>query len=94
LDAGENLLIIEVDGPHEQSLPYSKEIYRVSNDFLEKVTMLTTKENAPTTLNDKKHPFGHSYCLASALLDINLFNYVIIFGLKSIYRILFRNKNQ
>jgi hypothetical protein len=72
LDAGENLLIIEVDGPHEESLPYYKEKYRVNDDFIEKDTMLATKENLLIMLNDKKHPFGHGYCLASALLDINL----------------------
>lgn len=31
--------------------------------------MLITKENISIMLNDTKHPFGHGYCLAMALLD-------------------------
>jgi len=34
--------------------------------------MLTTEYHLNVMLNDTKHPFGHGYCLASALLDIKL----------------------
>lgn len=33
LKLGENLLIMEVDGPHEESLPYYKEKYNV-NEYI------------------------------------------------------------
>jgi len=66
---GENLLILEVDGPHQESLDYYKKTYSVGDDFLYKGTMLCTPENLDIMLNDPKHNFGHGYCLAWALLD-------------------------
>lgn len=69
LKAGENLLIIEVDGPHQESLNYYKQKYGVGNDFIESSTMLVNKDNINVMLNDPKHPFGHGYCLAMALLN-------------------------
>lgn len=70
LNEGENLLIIEVDGPHGESLDYYKEKYNVADDFIENNTMLVTQQNIDIMLNDDKHPFGHGYCLAMALLDM------------------------
>jgi len=67
-----NILIIEVDGPHEESLEYYKKEYKVKDNFIENNTMLATKENLEIMLNDKKHPFGHGYCLAWALLGLEL----------------------
>jgi hypothetical protein len=64
IEKGENLLIIEVDGPHQESLDYYKEKYGVSDDFIEESTILATKENLDIMLNDEKRPFGHGYCLA------------------------------
>jgi len=72
LAAGENLLIIEVDGPHQESLPYYKERYKVADNFIENSTVLATQENLQLLLNDAKHPFGHGYCLAAALLGLEL----------------------
>jgi hypothetical protein len=66
---GENLLIIEVDGPHQESLDYYREKYDVDGDFIQKNTMLVNEENINIMLNDTKHPFGHGYCLAMTLLD-------------------------
>ena len=66
---GENLLIIEVDGPHQESMPYYKTKYDVDDDFIQDNTMLVTEQNIKIMLNDPKHPFGHGYCLAMALLD-------------------------
>jgi len=68
----ENLLIIEVDGPHSESMPYYKEKYGVEDDFIVGNTILATKENFDILLKDPKHPFGHGYCLAMALLDLFL----------------------
>ena len=72
LSDGENLLIIEVDGPHEESLEYYKTKYQVSDNFIENNTLLATKENLNIMLNDTEHPFGHGYCLAAALQKIDL----------------------
>jgi hypothetical protein len=63
-ELGENLLIIEVDGPHEESIEYYKEKYNVSDDFIQKDTMLVTEQNIKIMLNDPVHPFGHCYCIA------------------------------
>lgn len=69
---GENLLIIEVDGPHQESMDYYKEKYNVNDDFITDDTILVTSDNMKILLNDSKHPFGHGYCLAMALLGISL----------------------
>lgn len=71
LAKGENLLIIEVDGPHEESMSYYKEKYNVADDFIQNNTVIANKENLTIFLNDEKHAYGHSFCLAGALLDIN-----------------------
>lgn len=71
-EKGENLLLIEPDGPHQESLPYYKEKYKVDDSFIEKNTLLATEENLKIMLNDTKHQFGYGYCLAAALQDINL----------------------
>lgn len=64
----EKILIIEVDGPHQESLEYYKDKYSVSDTFIENNTSLCTREMIDVYLNDVKHPFGHGYCLAIALL--------------------------
>ena len=69
LEAGENLLIIEVDGPHQESLEYYQTTYNVGKDFIENSTMLVTLKNIGIMLKDSAHSFGHGYCLAMALLD-------------------------
>lgn len=66
-DDGEKLLIIEVDGPHEESMSYYREKYGVKKDFITKDTVICTKKNLNIFLNDPKHPFGHGYCLAWAI---------------------------
>ena len=71
LNNGENLMIVEVDGPHQESLDYYKDTYGVDDDFIQNNTMVVNKENIGIMLNDPKHPFGHGYCLAIALLDKN-----------------------
>ena len=67
--AGENLLIIEVDGPHEESLDYYKQKYSVGDDFICCDSVEVTEVNMTILLNDCKHPFGHGYCLAWTLLN-------------------------
>lgn len=70
LKGGENLLIIEVDGPHQESLDYYKEKYGVDDKFIEGGTMLVNQQNADIMLNDDRHAFGHGYCIAMALADL------------------------
>lgn len=69
LSKGENLLIIEVDGPIQASMQYYKETYGVPDNWIEKDTILVNEDNMRILLNDPKHPFGHGYCLAMALLN-------------------------
>lgn len=71
LDNGQNLLIVEVDGPHQESMEYYKNKYNVNDDFIENNSILCTPENLKIILNDAKHPFGHGYCLAAALQNIH-----------------------
>lgn len=71
LAEGINILIIEVDGPHQESLDYYIKKYGVDDDFINLNSMAATKENLDIMLNDPKHPFGHGYCLAMALLDLS-----------------------
>lgn len=75
LNRGQNLLIIEVDGPHLESLPYYKEKYNINDDFIQRDTMLVNKDNINVMINDGLHPFGHGYCLAIALLDLDYSDY-------------------
>lgn len=72
LENGENLLIVEVDLCHEESMAHYVQEYDVPNDFIVNGTMLVTKENLSIMLNDSKHPYGHGYCLSAALLDIEI----------------------
>ena len=65
--AGENLLIIEIDGPHQESLVYYKQKYSVGNDFIHNDSVEVTESNMSILINDSKHPFGHGYCLAWTL---------------------------
>lgn len=67
LRRGENLLIIEVDLCHEEDLPYYIKTYGVSDDFIQRGTMLATRKNLSIMLNDTRHSYGHGYVLAGAL---------------------------
>src|SRR3989338_8696227 len=70
LRQGKNLLIIEVDGPHQESLPYYMENYHVSDTFIQNGTVVVDVPNMKLLMNDEKHAFGHGYCLAMELLGI------------------------
>jgi hypothetical protein len=65
---GENLLIVEIDGPHQESLKHYQEKYNVACDFIQQDSVEVTQENMDILLNDPKHPFGHGYCLGMALM--------------------------
>jgi hypothetical protein len=71
-DKGENLLIVEIDGPHYESMNYYKKNYNVSNDFISTDNIVdATVDNLKILLNDSKYPFGHGYCLAAAIGDFS-----------------------
>lgn len=63
------LLILETDGPHQESLSYYKQKYNVDDNFIVNHCVDATYDNINIMLNDSKHSFGHGYCLAKALLD-------------------------
>lgn len=69
LEKGENLLIVEVNGPHQESLPYYIGRYNVNKDFFINGTVDVTEDNMKILLNDQRHNFGHGYCLGMALLN-------------------------
>lgn len=64
---GTDITIVEVDGPHQESLEYYQEKYNVDNFIVDHV-MEATPKNLQIMLDDEKHPFGHGYCLSVALL--------------------------
>lgn len=65
---GENLLIIDVDGPAQELAAHYAEL----GVTVEKSTVVVNVANMQALLNDPVRPFGHGYCLAMALLDINI----------------------
>lgn len=71
LDKGEDILIVDNDGPHQESLPYYMGKYGVKKSFIDKNTVLINEKNAKLLLNDPKHDFSHGFCLAIALLGID-----------------------
>lgn len=68
---GERMLIVEVDGPHLESLGYYKKMYPVYpwDDWFEGETIDINPGSIHVLLSDTRHPFGHGYCMAMALLD-------------------------
>ena len=65
---GVHILIVEVDGPHEESLDHYKALYGVDDTFIQHKSMVATHDSLDIMLNDALHPYGHGYCLARALL--------------------------
>ena len=69
LSEGKNILIIDVDGPHQESLLYYKNKYNINDDFITNDSIEINENSINILLNDTKHPFGHGYVLAMSLLD-------------------------
>ena len=65
LETGENILIIEVDGPKDKEYYFQR---YGREDLIEQDTMLVNRENIRIMLNDERYSFGHGYSLACALL--------------------------
>lgn len=74
LATGENLCIIDVDGPHQESMPYYLEKYQgyIDETFIQYDSILINETHMRVLLNDPLHPFGHGYCLAMALLNMGI----------------------
>lgn len=68
---GEKLLIAEVDGPHQESLRHYVGTYGLPADFIDRHSVAADAQSLRILLNDPLHPFGHGYCLAAAILDID-----------------------
>jgi len=70
VQSGENLLIVEVDGPHHELLDYYRAVYGVGEDFIApNHTVEVTEDSMRVLLDDPRKPFGHGYCLGMALLS-------------------------
>lgn len=70
---GENLLILEVDGPHQESVDYYKSAYYdIPENFIEQNTIEANPFSLSIMLHDEKHPFGHGYCLSMALQNLSI----------------------
>lgn len=70
LQSGENLLLIDVDGPRQESLDYYKRVYGVGDDFIESNSQMISGEVLKIMVNDIKHSCGHTYGLAASLLGL------------------------
>ncbi len=70
LQKGKNLLIIEVDGPRQRSMKYYKSKYDVPDDWIENETLLVNEKNMNILINDTRERFGHGFCLAISLLNL------------------------
>lgn len=71
---GGRLLIVEVDGPHQESMSYYQKKYDVPDDWITENSIRVNSENMKIMLNDPKHPFGHGYCLAMAIMGLDKFD--------------------
>ncbi len=61
------VLIVEVDGPHQEDLQYYIDTYSVNPDFIEEDTIVASRDNLKVMLEDPKHAYGHGYVLADVL---------------------------
>jgi hypothetical protein len=66
--AGQNLLIIEVDAAHQESLPYYIQKYGVRADFIVNECILAEPVGLEILLNDPTHNFGHGFVLSALLM--------------------------
>jgi len=77
LYSGENLLIIEIDGPHYESSKYYQYNYGWPLDTIYNGTIEALPEYLKILINDTRHPFGHGYCLSMALLGNDVIEHVL-----------------
>ena len=70
---GENLCIVEVDGPHSESLGHYMKEYGVPASFFKDNTVVIDKTTLEILLNDPLHPFGHGFLYLVVLIFINFF---------------------
>lgn len=66
---GQDLTIVEVDGPKSALLGHYQKKYGVAPNFIVDNVMVATPENLEIMKSDDKSPYGHGYCLAECLLS-------------------------
>lgn len=66
---GQNILIHDVDGPHQESEDYYKQRYLLDNFIINGTIDGRDNQVLDILFNDSKHPFGHGYCLAMAIIS-------------------------
>lgn len=69
---GENLLIAEIDGAHQESMKNYQKEHHVKSDFIDQDSVEINRESLHLLLTDPRHSFGHGYCLAMALLGLTV----------------------
>ena len=69
VNKGNNILIIEPDGPHQESIQHYIQNYNVNKGFIVNNSIIANNENLNIMLNDPKYSYGHGYCLARAILE-------------------------
>lgn len=75
LKNGQNLFIIDPNGPYYEDIDYYKEKYKVEDNFINSNNITdATAENLKIFLNDGLHEAGFSYYLAALLLDVDPFS--------------------
>lgn len=70
LKNGENIIISDFQGPHQEDLPYYMKTYNIDQNSIVNNCIVAEVNILNLMLNDKKHFFGPGYCLAAALLGI------------------------
>ena len=71
---GQNLFIIDPDGPCFEDLEYYKDKYNVDDEFITSNNIaIANEENLKIFLNDELHEPGFSFYLAALLQDIHIF---------------------
>jgi len=69
IENGENLLIVEKDGPDYNLLNHYIKKYNVSPRFMHNKTIIVDKESMDILIEDKETTFGFGYILGMTLLD-------------------------
>ncbi len=70
LEKGENLILLDTEGPEEQIMPYYIDKYNVKDNFIIYDSMLATPENLGIMCYDDKYNFSFTYWIAMSLLNL------------------------
>ncbi len=70
LASGQNLLLIDVDGPREESLDYYRQTHGVPENWISQRSVRIDARTLEILVSDPKHSCGHTFGLAAALLGL------------------------